>query len=67
MLFDVEPERIGSAALVPLGASRPFGLLAIAARDAERYRAGMGTVFLRQLGELLGAVLGSHVAPSAGA
>ncbi len=63
-LFDEEVERVGSAALIPLGGARPFGLLAVAARDAQRYHPGMGTVFLRQVGEILGVVLGAHVVRS---
>lgn len=61
LLFGVEAERVGSAALMPLGGSRAFGLLGVAARDPQRYHPGMGTVFLRQVGELLTAVLADHV------
>ena len=51
-LFADHGDEIGSAALIPLGRNNRigrFGILAICSRDRNRFRAGMGTVFLRQL------------------
>lgn len=56
-LFGTQAEAIGSAALVPLRDASVFGLLAIGAHDAQRFHAGQGTVFLTQLGELVGRAL----------
>jgi uncharacterized protein YigA (DUF484 family) len=55
--FGDQAEAIGSAALVPLRDASVFGLLAIGARDARRFHAGQGTVFLTQLGELVSRAL----------
>ncbi|MCP5149343.1 MAG: DUF484 family protein [Ectothiorhodospiraceae bacterium] len=56
-LFAGRAEEVGSAAIIPLGAIDRVGLLAICSRDPQRYHAGMGTVFLRQLGEVVSAVV----------
>jgi uncharacterized protein YigA (DUF484 family) len=42
-----------SAALIPIGVSRPRGVLALGARDPQRFHVGMGTLYLTRLGELL--------------
>jgi len=36
-------------------------LLAIGSRDASRFQPGMGTVYLRQLAEILGQILYRYV------
>lgn len=56
-LFGAKAEGIESAALVPLNDDVVFGLLAIGARDAQRFHADQGTLFLIQLGELTARVL----------
>jgi len=38
-----------------------LGLLGIGSRDARRYHAGMGTLFLHHLGDLIGRALGRHL------
>jgi uncharacterized protein YigA (DUF484 family) len=61
LLFDEGSGAIGSGALIPLRGARAFGILALASGDPQRYHPGMGTVFLRQLGEVVSAVLRPHV------
>ncbi len=60
---DTEPQ-IGSGVLMPLGVVERFGVLAIGSYDETRFRSGMGTVFLRQLGEVAAHVIQPHVATS---
>jgi len=45
-------DTLASFAFLPLRTSRTFGVLALASQDAERYRAGIGTVYLVRLAEL---------------
>lgn len=45
-------EALGSFAFLPLRTSQTFGVLALASQDPERYRAGVGTVYLVRLAEL---------------
>lgn len=56
-LFEQEATRIGSAAVAPLTGDGLLGVLALGSYDPDRYRASMGTVFLRHVGEVLNAVL----------
>ena len=60
-LFPEHGREITSGALLPLGHSTPFGILAIGSRDAQRFHPGMGTIFLRQLGEIVSRILVPHV------
>jgi uncharacterized protein YigA (DUF484 family) len=53
-------EHVRSVALVPLGQTRRFGMLALGSEDAERFYAEMGTLFLSRIGELAGAALGAR-------
>lgn len=48
-------ERIRSVALVPLGQTTVFGLLALGSEDAKRFYPDMGTLYLRRIGELCAA------------
>lgn len=50
VLFGQDAERIGSAALVPIGS---LGVLAIGAESDERFQPDMGTLFLSLLGDAL--------------
>lgn len=50
--FGEAAPRLGSLALVPLGETAVFGLLALGSDDAERFYAEMGTLYLRRIGEL---------------
>jgi uncharacterized protein YigA (DUF484 family) len=44
---------IQSGAAIPIGASRVRGVLALGARDPQRFQPGQGTLYLTRLGELL--------------
>ncbi len=46
-----------SFAYVPLRADEPFGLLALASEDPQRFYPEMGTLYLRRLGEIAAAAL----------
>ena len=52
-LFEEQAGEIGSAALIPLAVSRPFGLLALCSREPGRFKPGSGTVFLQQIGDIV--------------
>jgi uncharacterized protein YigA (DUF484 family) len=60
-LFPENGAEIGSGALVPLGLNARFGVLAIGSRDAQRFHPGMGTIFLRQLGDIVSRILQPYV------
>lgn len=54
---DIAP-LIRSVAFIALrDGERAFGLLALASEDAGRFYAGMGTLYLRRIGEMAGAAL----------
>ncbi|HHJ13421.1 MAG TPA: DUF484 family protein [Gammaproteobacteria bacterium] len=57
LLFPQQGTAIGSAAVIPLGPCARQGLLAIGSQNTVRFNSGMGTLFLRQLGELLVCLL----------
>jgi uncharacterized protein YigA (DUF484 family) len=61
-LFSGNAAEMGSGALLPLGQNARFGVLAIGSRDAQRFHPGMGTIFLRQLGDIVSRVLAPHIA-----
>ena len=50
-----------SMAVLPLGVTRPFGVLALASEDPQRFHAGMGTLFLRRIGELAAAGIAARL------
>ncbi len=56
-LFGERAAQIKSVALVPLHHGGDLGFFAIASRDVKRFRAGMSTSFLAQLGDLASALL----------
>jgi len=53
--FEEAAEHVRSLALVPLGETSVFGLLALASEDAQRFYPEMGTLYLRRIGELCAA------------
>ncbi|HEX2197660.1 MAG TPA: DUF484 family protein [Burkholderiales bacterium] len=53
--FDGAAEHVRSLALVPLGHTSVFGLLALASEDLQRFFPEMGTLYLRRIGELCAA------------
>lgn len=61
-LFGEQGGEVQSSALMPIGVSSPFGVLAVASRNPERYASGMGTLFLRQIASLVGRALEAHLA-----
>jgi uncharacterized protein YigA (DUF484 family) len=66
-LFGSGAPKQGSYAYVPLRDTRDgetFGLLALASEDPRRYYAGMGTLYLSRLGELIGCALAAHLPPA---
>jgi len=66
-LFPDAVNRIGSAAVAPLRDHRngaPLGLLAVGSFDPERYRSGMGTLFLSYLAEVLNRLLPRYLSAS---
>ena len=48
-------DHIRSIALVPLGQTTVFGLLALGSEDPQRFYPEMGTLYLRRIGELTAA------------
>ena len=50
-----------SLALVPLGQTAAFGLLALGSEDAKRFYPEMGTLYLRRIGELCAAGAGARL------
>jgi uncharacterized protein len=48
-------EHVRSVALVPLGQTSIFGLLALGSEDPQRFFPEMGTLYLRRIGELCAA------------
>ena len=55
VLFDARVHEVQSCALLPLGER---GVIAIGSRDPNRFYPGMGTLFLRLMGDTLVAALG---------
>ena len=53
--FREASEHVRSVALVPLGQTAVFGLLALGSEDAKRFFPEMGTLYLRRIGELCAA------------
>ena len=62
VLFPAVDVTLGSGALVPLSAVRGNGILAIGSTNPQRFQASKGTVFLRQLGEVVSRVINPHLA-----
>ncbi len=71
-LFGAHAEEVASAVVLPLtappsagGEGEPtaqcYGLLGIGSRDAQRFHAAMGTLFLTHLGALIGRNLWPHL------
>ena len=62
------PELFGEAApglksfsYIPLRAEAPFGLLALASEDPQRFYPEMGTVYLKRIGEMVAVALRPHL------
>jgi len=63
-LFGDDAPAQGSYACVPLRDGDTFGLLVLASDDPKRYYAGMGTLYLSRLGDLIGNALAAHLPPA---
>jgi uncharacterized protein YigA (DUF484 family) len=61
--FDA-PDACRSFAFLPLRTSFTFGLLGLASEDAQRFVAGMGTVYLTRLGELASVATARYLPPA---
>ncbi len=59
--FRESAEHVRSIALIPLGATKAFGLLALGSEDPRRFYAEMGTLYLRRVGDLAAAALSSRL------
>lgn len=57
LAFGAPATEVKSAALIPLADGAARGLLAIGSHDPDHYRPEQGTVFLRQLGSMLGRAI----------
>ena len=58
-LFGNDAAEVVSAALVPLGQSAEYGLLAIGSNESSRFEANMSTDYLSRIGELVSAAIGA--------
>lgn len=56
-----DPSNAKSYAVIPLGKEKTIGFLVLASEDEQRFYAGMGTLFLQRLNELLTAALSRYV------
>lgn len=61
ILFADHASEVGSGAVIPLCDTDTFGLLAVGGNDPQRYHPGMGTDYLKLLGELVSAAIKAHV------
>jgi uncharacterized protein len=59
-LFSGNSGEIKSAALIPLHAAGPLGLLALASRNPQQFNPSMGGLFLSHLGDLVSSALSVH-------
>ena len=61
MLFGERAGALESVAVLPLVLGEARGVLALGDASAGRYHASMGTLYLRQLAEVLGVLISRHV------
>jgi uncharacterized protein YigA (DUF484 family) len=59
--FGADAAALRSFAYAPLRTEKPFGLLALASEDPERFYPEMGTLYLKRLGELISVALSRFV------
>ena len=63
-LFGEAAPLLKSFAYIPLRNAETFGLLALASEEAERFYPEMGTVYLKRIGDMVGAALLRNLAPT---
>jgi len=59
--FGEAEAHVRSLALVPLGQTGVFGLLALGSEDPQRFYAEMGTLYLRRIGELTASAVSARL------
>jgi len=59
--FGEAAQHVRSLALVPLGDTSVFGLLALGSEDAQRFFPEMGVLYLRRIGELCAAGVSARI------
>lgn len=59
--FGEDAVRLKSFAMVALRGTTSFGLLVLASEDPERFYQGMGTLYLKRLGELISVALARYL------
>ena len=64
--FGDDGERLKSFAMVALRTDHTFGLLLLASEDSGRFYQGMGTLYLKRLGELISVALERYIAREPG-
>ncbi len=60
-LFGEASAHLRSFSYLPLRDGETFGLLALASEDPQRFYPEMGTLYLRRLGDLVGAAIARHL------
>ena len=60
-LFGEAGAHLRSFSYIPLRGSEVFGLLALASEDPQRFYPEMGTLYLKWLGDLVGAAIARHL------
>jgi hypothetical protein len=60
-LFGEAAAHLRSFSYIPLRERETFGLLALASEDPQRFYPEMGTLYLKRLGELVGAAIARHL------
>ena len=60
-LFPDAGPHLRSFSYVPLRDNETFGLLALASEDPQRFYAEMGTLYLKRVGDLIGAAIARHL------
>jgi uncharacterized protein YigA (DUF484 family) len=60
-LFGEASAHLRSFSYIPLRDGETFGLLALASEDAQRFYPEMGTLYLKRLGDLVGAGIAPHL------
>ncbi|HIQ15826.1 MAG TPA: DUF484 family protein [Leucothrix sp.] len=59
--FKGNTDKVNSVALIPLSGVKKIGFLALGSENEARFHPGMGTVFIRHLGELISTSLSRYL------